>query len=120
MVNSYIRYIYLFKCRGVIISDKYYVSIDMVSKELEEKIFKVEIIDKINNIAKIDGLIGECQDGLGGKYRYLYHFDYHTKSEIIDIAERYYTILKKNNIGIQKGHISILDTTRDKMVKWWE
>ena len=92
----------------------------MVSKELEEKIFKIEIVDKINKIAQIDGLIGECQDGLGGKYRYLYHFDYHSKSEIIDIAKKYYNILKKKDIEIQKNIISILNTTKDKIVIWWE
>ena len=90
----------------------------MLSKELEEKIFKIEIIDKINEIAKIDGLIGDCQDGVGNNFRYLYHFDYHTKKEVIDIAKKYYNILKKSNIEIQKEHISILNTTRDKMVSW--
>ncbi|MFE3845408.1 hypothetical protein ACFL1L_00920 [Thermoplasmatota archaeon] len=92
----------------------------MISKELEEKIFKIEIIDKVNEIAKIDGLIGDCEDGVGKNFRYLYHFEHHTKREVIDIAKKYYNILKKSNIEIQKDYISILNTTRDKIVRWWE
>ena len=118
MVNSYIRYIYLFKWGGYIIVYKYYISIDMLSKELEEKIFKIEIIDKINEIAKIDGLIGDCQGGIGNNFRYLYHFDYHTKREVIDIAKKYYQILKESDIEIQKDYISIMNTTKDKIVNW--
>jgi len=92
----------------------------MLSKELEDKIFKIEIIDKINEIAKIDGLIGDCDDGIGSNFRYLYHFDYHTKGEVIDIAKRYYNILNKRDIELQKDYISILNTTKDKTVLWWE
>ena len=92
----------------------------MFSKELEEKIFKIEIIDKINKVAEIDGLIGECIGFVGNTNRYLFHSDYHTKREVIDIAKKYYYILKESNIEILKENISILNTTRDKMVKWWE
>lgn len=97
--------------------DKYHVSIDMFSKELEEKIFKIEVIDKINEVAEIDCLIGECQGVFGNNNRYLYHFNFHTKREVKEIAKKYYHLLKENDIEIPKEYISILNTTRGKMVK---
>ena len=91
----------------------------MISKDLENKIFKIDIIDKLNEIAEINNRIGLCNDGIN-EYRYLFHSDYHKKSKVIEISKRYYNILDENNVDIKKECISVMNITKNKKIKWWE